>query len=456
MSGVAVSSARVAAISADVVVDSLKKEGSDSSPGLTSRFVHAASWSIWASVASRAFNFIAFAIAARILGRETFGALSLIQGTVTMFGLVGAVGFGVTASKYVGQLRETDPSRAGRILGLSAITSTVAGCILAVGVACFAKLLALHALGSASLATPLILGSAIVLLNAISAYQTGALSGFEAFKLTAKINFWSGLFTLPMVAIGAWRYRLNGALVGLLISSALSCILSELAVRVACRQRRVRIDIRNSWREAAVAYHFALPALLTSFIVAPSSWFATTLLAKQPHGFSQLGLFGAADRWRTLIMFLPTAIFGSVLPILSNLQAAGDHAGMRKLYRANLLVCVVITALPALVLSLFPKFFMSVFGAQYRQGSAVLTVLAFTAIPQALNTLLGQRLILQSMWTRLGFDCVLASTTLLAACWLVPRLGGIGLAFANITAYTIVALALMIYPIRPGIRTEIS
>jgi O-antigen/teichoic acid export membrane protein len=432
------------------------KQGPASSSELLSRFIHAASWSIWASVASRAFNFIAFAIAARILGREVFGALSLIQGTVMMFGLVGAVGFGVTASKYVGQLRETDPARVGRILGLAAVSSTVAGCMLAVGVACFAKVLAVHALGRASLATPLILGSAIVFLNAVSAYQTGALSGFEAFKLTAKINLWSGLITLPLVAIGTWRYGLNGALVGLIISSAFSCIASEVAVRIVCRQHQVKIDIWNSWREAGVAFHFALPALLTSFVVAPSCWFAGTLLAKQPHGFSQLGLFGAADRWRTLIMFLPTAIFGSILPILSNLQAAGDHAGMKKLCRTNLLVSIAITALPAFVLSLFPRFFMTVFGAQYREGSAVLMVLAFTAIPQSLNTLLGQRLILQSMWTRLGFDCVLAVVTLFAACLWVPRLGGLGLAFANITAYTTVALALMIYLSRRRPRAGIS
>jgi len=291
----------------------------------------------------------------------------------------------------------------------------------------------------------LILGSAIVLLNAVSAYQTGALSGFEAFKLTAKINLWSGLVALPLVAIGTWRYGLNGALVGLIISSAFGCIASEVAVRMVCRQHQVKIDIRNSWREAGVAFHFALPALLTSFVVAPSNWFAATLLAKQPHGFSQLGLFGAADRWRTLIMFLPTAIFGSILPILSNLQAAGDHAGMKTLYRANFLVSIVITSLPAFVLSLFPRFFMSVFGAQYREGSAVLTILAFTAIPQALNTLLGQRLILQSMWTRLGFDCVLALVTVLVAHFSIPRLGAMGLALASGSAYGVVALALWTY-----------
>lgn len=448
MSGVA---ARPAEIKAELAPTPLKVSLVSPS-GVLSRFVHAASWSICAAVASRAFNFIAFAIAARILGREGFGALSLIQATVMMFGLVGAVGFGVAASKYVGQLRETDPSRVGRILGLAAISSTVAGCLLAALVASFAKVLAVHALGRASLATPLILGSALVLFNAVSTYQSGALSGFEAFKLTAKINLWSGVVTLPLVAIGTWRYRLNGALIGFVISSALSCIASEVAVRMVCRQHQVKIDLRNSWRETGVAFHFALPALLTSFVVAPSNWFAATLLAKQPHGFSQLGLFGAADRWRTLIMFLPAAIFGSVLPILSNLQAAGDHAGMEKVYRANLWVSIALTALPAFVLSLFPRLFMSVFGAQYREGSATLTVLAFTAVPQALNTLLGLRLILQSMWTRLGFDCVLAVATLVGACWWVPRSGGLGLAFANIAAYTTAALALRIYVGGPGTR----
>ncbi len=189
--------------------------------------------------------------------------------------------------------------------------------------------------------------------------------------------------------------------------------------------------------------HFALPALLTAFVVAPTNWFAGTIVARQPHGLTQLGLFGAADRWRTLLMFLPVAILGGTLPILSNLHATGEHKAKRTLCRANLLITVAVTAAPACILALFPHPCMSVFGKQYQAGAVMLLVLAITAVPQALNTFFGQQVILRSMWIRLGFDCVLASMTLIGARVLVPRYGGLGLALANLAAYTAVVLMLL-------------
>jgi len=72
-----------------------------------------------ATALTQAGSFLGLLVVARILGKEQFGRFALVQGTVnTLIGL-GALGLGITATKYVSEYRVSQPQRAGRILGLS-------------------------------------------------------------------------------------------------------------------------------------------------------------------------------------------------------------------------------------------------------------------------------------------------------------------------------------------------
>ena len=45
-------------------------------------------------------------------GQEGFGALGMIQSTAGMLGVLAGLGLGITATKYVSELRRLDPLRA--------------------------------------------------------------------------------------------------------------------------------------------------------------------------------------------------------------------------------------------------------------------------------------------------------------------------------------------------------
>ena len=45
----------------------------------------------------------------------------MIQSTVGMFGVFAGFGLGLTATKHVAEFRQSDPDRAGRIIGLSGL-----------------------------------------------------------------------------------------------------------------------------------------------------------------------------------------------------------------------------------------------------------------------------------------------------------------------------------------------
>ena len=65
------------------------------------RLARGAFWSIAGAVASRAIGLCASILVARLLGKERFGELGIVQGTIEMFGTFAGFSMGFTATKHV-------------------------------------------------------------------------------------------------------------------------------------------------------------------------------------------------------------------------------------------------------------------------------------------------------------------------------------------------------------------
>jgi O-antigen/teichoic acid export membrane protein len=186
-----------------------------------------------------------------------------------------------------------------------------------------------------------------------------------------------------------------------------------------------------------VFWRFSLPAFLASFALAPALWACNALLANAPDGYAQLGLYTAADRWRLAILFVPTTVFRMVLPMLSNLRGSAHTASYRRVNRANLLLNLALVTAPALALCLLARPVMASYGRGFAAGWPILVVLAAGTIPEALNTVFGYPLVVgKRMWTRFGFDALIAAILLTLGLVLIPRWGAVGLAVAYVAAFT--------------------
>ena len=86
-----------------------------SSP-LGERLLRGTFWSLVGTFVSRALGLAAAIMAARILGKAVYGELGIIQSTLGMFGTFAGFGMGTTATKYVAELRDKDPAKAGESL----------------------------------------------------------------------------------------------------------------------------------------------------------------------------------------------------------------------------------------------------------------------------------------------------------------------------------------------------
>jgi O-antigen/teichoic acid export membrane protein len=413
---------------------------------LRARFTLGVLWSLAGAVASRGFLLAASVVCARFLGKAGFGALGMILSTAGMFGVFAGLGLGLTATKYVAEFRQQDPARAGRILALSASAAFIFGGIITVLLILLAPYLAKNVLATPQLAEPLAIGAGLVFFGAMNGAQTGALSGFEAFKTIARVNVYAGVISFPLIVLGVWRGGLKGAVWGSVAAMAINWLLNNRALRRECASAKIAYQFASCHREFNILCNFSLPVFLASIVVGPAVWVCNALLVHQPDGYAQLGIYTAADKWRLLILFVPTSVFAMVLPVLSNLYGEGDSVGFRKVFRANLLLNASLALLAALVIVAFAAPIMAIYGNTFSGGRLVLIVLAFSALPEALNAVLGQPLIAaHSMWWRFAFSLLFVAVLLALAWLLIPKWGALGLAVSYGLAYSVTSLGVFLF-----------
>jgi O-antigen/teichoic acid export membrane protein len=413
---------------------------------LRERLAVGAFWSLAGALISRGFVLAATVVCARFLGREGFGALGMIQSTAGMFGIFAGLGLGITATKYVSELRRLNPTRTGRILALSATAALVSGSVITAAVIFLAPYLSRQVLAAPQLAAPLAMGSGLVFFGALNGAQTGALAGFESFATIARVNVVTGLLSFPLIVVGVWRGGLRGALWGSVAALAVTWVFNHRALRKECAKAGIRYEFRGCTRELSVLHRFSLPAFLGSIAVVSAIWVCNALLARQAEGYAQLGLYAAADKWRVLIVFVPTYVFAMVLPVLSNLHGEGDGAGFRKVFRANLRWNGSLALATAALIAVFAGPIMRMYGDAFRGGHAVLVVLGCSAIAEVFNAILGQPLIAaHKMWWKFGFELLFAVLLVGLAWMLIPRRGALGLAAAYGLAFTCTSLTLLLF-----------
>lgn len=401
--------------------------------------------SLLAALIARSANLVVLIICAHLLSKVQFGQVAIMQSTVGMFGPIAGLGLSITTTKFLAEYASKDKVRAGRILALSLSAAVIAGGVMTGALILLAPPLASVGLGSASLTRPLIQSSGLLLFGVIDSVQTGALTGLEAFSRIAKLSAWNGVLSVPVVTFLARRYGVSGAIAGLTIALAWSCLLNAWILTSECRKRGIHLSFSGWLSERSVLFMFSFPAYISGIVVAPITWMTNALLVKHGGGLAEMALFTAADRFRFILIFVPISVSRIVVPALSRLRAQGDHGGYRNALRWNVALGMLSTVPPVLLCVAFARPLMGSFGKTFVEGWPVLAILALSAIPTVLNTQLGAALMSANRaWARTGTDALLAAAFFLCAWWLIPIWKAAGLATAFAIAYTFASITLWI------------
>ncbi len=400
------------------------------------RLVSGVLWVVIVTMLGQGSAFLCQIIAARLLGSETYGKLGMIQSIVLALASFGSLGLGVTATKFVSELRQSDPDRVGRILGLCGLVTALTGTAYAAGLALLAPWIASSLLHVPTLANTLRLGAIYVLFCTLNGYQIGAMAGFEAFSRLARVNMVFGPASLAMTFGLTWLLGLPGAALALGANMACSWVVHQIALRRECRTHGVRVRCTSPRGEIPILWSFVLPAALSGCVSGLALTACNALLVRHSGTFTQVALFNAAYTIRTLVLLVPSMVSRVSTPLLCNLRVADGGGAYRRTFWTCLWFNGALTTVCAVLLFAVGPQLLAFFGKDFAGGRLILGLLLASAATEAIASALFQPLYGHGkIWTQLGVSICWTTLLVGGTWWGIDRGGAAAVAAAHVAAW---------------------
>lgn len=410
------------------------------SNGIKNRLINGVKWNVLEAGIVAGTNLVVAVVVARMLGINDFGAFSIIRSTVYMMASVAGLGLGITATKYIAEMRNNDPTRLGVILGLCAVIAGGTSFCFAASLLVFAPQIALYNLGAPQITEQLRIASFYILFVTLNGYQIGALVGFEAFPKLARINLILAILSMAITFGFTWLWGLTGASLALGLVAMFNWFLHHLAIREELKHHQITIRYRGIWQEKSILTSFALPAALSGFIGAIIVWICNAFLVKQSDGLIQMAIFTATYNFRSLIMFVPGLVTRVASPILCNLVGEKRGNSYSRLFWFNIGVSVCVSMIVGGLLILTAPYLLSLFGKGFVVGDRMVLVVVSMSVVEVIASAFYQPLYTHGkLWWQV----------LIIICWSIVLVavvfptagnyGALGLAYAYLAAHIVSA-----------------
>lgn len=225
---------------------------------------------------------------------------------------------------------------------------------------------------------------------------------------------------------------LTGLAVAYLATQSLLLIVAWLAWRHVTPDTRgaqgafdVRVLVKTSW-----------PLLWVASMSMIMQWTDTFMLGIWVSA-AEVGVYGAAVRTAMLTSFIVVAANSVIAPKFAAMYAQDDLEGLGKLARsaARLLAAL---AFPVLfILTVFPSWVLSFFGAEFTQGATALAILAIGQFVNVVTGSVGYLLMMTGHEKLMQYNVIgSALTNILLNALLIPRFGILGAATATTITLT--------------------
>jgi O-antigen/teichoic acid export membrane protein len=408
------------------------------------RLARNVAWSSSGVVLSQVITLVAYMLLARYIGKENFGQFTIIQSTANTVAAFAGLGFGLTATKYIAEFRERNPAQAGSVFTLITLITLLWTALLASVVWILAPEIAIEVLKRAELASSVRVGAALLFFTAIMNVQNGALAGFESFDAVAKTSMLRGFLILPFLLLGAALGGVRGSLLGFAAAAALVCVINANLLQRRCNLNSMHFSIRGSFSGIRLLAAFSIPAFLANIVPAPCLSLAQMFLIRQPGGYGDLAVFTAAFQLRAGIILLPALLSQPLVPMMANMSS--DKGLSRShLLRATFAATLFISVGLAGIVCIFPKFLMLAYGHSFAGNTAVLILLAVSAVINSSSNPFSAAITSSGkIWSVFWGFAAWGVTFLVATYSFVPTLHATALAVAYVIADSVQCVVIFI------------
>jgi O-antigen/teichoic acid export membrane protein len=382
----------------------------------------------------RCLTFIATVIVARVLGRDTFGEFGLVKSTAAMFVTFSSFGMGLTATKYISEILQSDKERVGRIIGLNYLLSFFVSLVIAIAFYFCIPQICEVMINAPGLVNEMRWGALLLFLMTFMSTQFGIMSGFQDFKGQASVILIVGILSVPAYLIGAKLGGLHGAVMALLGITLINVIINSVFNFRNIKSHGLSYSFFDAYKELPILWKFSLPTVMCGTIAAGGVWICQMIQRSQPNGAGELGIYYALMSFYAMAAFLPGIVNNVMLPMASETQGNRNVKRLRKIIIVQMGLNVLAALVVLLPIMFFPQTIMSFFGNDFTVGNGLvflfgiyclLAVLAGTAYTITASMGLA--------WLNFVTIIVGAIAMLSVAYWSIPSWGCFGLFGAMFT-----------------------
>lgn len=295
--------------------------------------------------------------------------------------------------------------------------------------------------GSKGLSNTLIYVSAICFFLPIQILSQSILINYAQLARAAKISLVFSIysFLIFISALHFFSYRI--ALASLVICYALDALLNGYFAYRELRKNNVVI-IAFSIRSLHQVLMFTFPILMSSLLVAPTHWLATSILSRNATSASEVAVYLIAYQWFSIVAFIPNMLSRIYFVDLSAASVRMD------IVKKSILNNMKWVGFVCIALSILSPIIMSMYGYAAYNSYLVFIVMMLSIFISALLGPVGQYLIIENK-SALGFICnlVWAAVFLLSSFFIVDH-DALGISLALLFSYAVAFFVNLIVALR--------
>lgn len=376
----------------------------------------------------------------RFLGAEKFGLYRLAQSAGEIGAGFAMLGLQFAFVRFISLYasRRDSPRLWGTIqvgMGLVTVISLLIGlCLFA-----FATPIATHLFNETRLIPLLRIASLIVPFLALSNALVSTTRGFN--KMHYSII--SQEIAQPMVRVILLALI---ALIGMNVAYALGTYIAGIITAFVLllyflnRVFPLKRPLNTAVRDVKGILRFSLPAYFSVLIDTFQSNIRTILLGSLNTVLS-VGVFSVAAQVSAISRIFNLSVGTVSSPIVSELQDQGDEKRIAKFYQTMTKWMFTLNLPIFLIIMLFSEMILSIFGEDFRGGTAVLAIMICSNLVVASAGIAGGVLNMSGYTSLRLFNSIIhIALTLILSFLLIPNWGAIGAAFTVLTTNSVVNL----------------
>ncbi len=369
---------------------------------------------------------------ARVLGPEELGIYALGVTLIGFLGIFNTLGLPHSAVRFVASYRAAEKHRElHALLWRGGGVLLAANAVLAVVLLTFGRVVAVRFYHSPTLVRYLPLFAFLMLLAVISGFYGKVLAGYRDIKLrTWIVNFiGSPLNMLAAILLISAGMGLRGYITAQILSSAIVSVMLLVAVR-RFTPSAARFFAQASSSPPREVWSFSAAMLGIGFLEFLVSQVDKVALGYY-RGAREVGIYSVAAAVVVYVPLVLSSINQIFAPTIADLHTRGDLALLKRLFQSLTKWVVGLTLPLALVIIIFSRPVMRIFGVDFEAGWPILIIGTVGQLVNCGVGSVGYLLLMSGNQKRLiKVQIAMAALMVVASIALVPVLGAIGAATA--------------------------